>query len=460
MAHTGKTLMKSLSIFMPMLFLLSSVIANGQSQTTKAITGATLIDGTGRAPVKDAVIIIEGTRIREVGPRDRTQIPRGAQVIDVPGMYVAPGLADMHNHLGDGTFSLNQGDPDLRKNFKEMLGWGFTFIFAPGHIDLKSSADLKRLAADDAAPCPHFLGVGLRFGAKGGHGSTLSAYTPDTPDEARGDVRELKAAKVYAVKIIYDDLGYVTKEPRPMLKPEVVAAIIDEAHKQGLKAYVHAPVLKYAKEVLRDGADGLMHGIISDPVDEEFISLMKRNGAVYIPTHAIFESIADLGGWARREASFDQRGLIPRRVYEVGMSPATVKQWEARWDNLAYIKERLPILRANTRKVWDAGILVVAGSDTGSSGSGVVLGVSSQLELTLLVEAGLTPGEALQAATINAARMVGREGEFGTVERGKLADLLILEADPLADIGNVRRIYRVVKGGVVHDPAELLHAAK
>jgi imidazolonepropionase-like amidohydrolase len=205
-----------------------------------------------------------------------------------------------------------------------------------------------------------------------------------------------------------------------------------------------------------------VHGIISDPVDDEFISLMKKNGAVYITTHAIFEAAADLGGWARREASFDVRGLIPREVFEVGTNPATVRQWEARLDNLSEAKGKLPILRANLKKLHDAGVLTVLGSDTSSagSGSGLVLGLASQLELTLLVEAGLTPREALQAATINAARMVGREREFGTVEQGKLADLLILEADPLADIGNVRRIYRVVKGGVVYDPAELLRATK
>src|SRR5262249_1435064 len=153
---------------------------------------------------------------------------------------------------------------------------------------------------------------------------------------------------------------------------------------------------------------------------------------------AIFESIADLGAWAQREANFNDRGLIAREVFEYGMSPATVQQWEARWDNVSSLKKQLPILRANTKKVWDAGILVVAGSDPGSWGSGVVLGLSSQLELTLLVEAGLTPSQTLQAATVNAARMVGREQDLGTVEPGKLADLLILKADPLADIANVR----------------------
>src|SRR5215813_11539196 len=315
--------MKNLSPVISMLFLVGSLFPGVQAQTTKVLSGATLIDGAGRAPISDAVIIIEGTRIRQVGRSQSTRTPKGAQLIGARGMYVIPGLADMHNHLGDGTFSLNQGEPNLPKNFMEMLGWGFTYVFAPGHIDLKSSAELKRLTADNAAPYPHFLGVGLRFGAKGGHGSTLSAFTPDTPDEARRQVRELKAANVGAVKIIYDDLSYVTKQPRAMLKPEVMAAIIDEAHTQGLKAYVHAPILKYAKDVLRAGADGLMHGIISDPVDDEFISLMKKNHAVYIPTHAIFESIADLGAWAQREANFNDRGLIASEENEYGMSNAT-----------------------------------------------------------------------------------------------------------------------------------------
>lgn len=434
-----------------------SGLVQGQASKTKVITGATLIDGTGRTPIKDSAIVIQGTRISEVGERDKMKIPRGAQLIDARGMYLVPGLADMHNHLGDGTFNLNEEPSDFKSNLARMLGWGFTSIFDQGIPALKPFAELKQLASNDAAPYPHFYGVGVRFAAKGGHGSALGAYTPETPEEARGQVRELRAANVDAVKIVYDDLAYVMKEPRPMLKPGVVAAIIDEAHKQGLKAYVHAPVLKYAKEVLREGADGLVHGVISDPVDDEFISLMKRNRAVYITTFAIFEAAADLGAWARREAAFNDRGFVAKEVLELGMSPATVNQWEGRLDNLAEAKTKLPLLGSNLKKLHDAGVLIVLGSDTSSAGSGagVVLGLASQLEMTLLVEAGLTPLESLQTATINAARMVGRERDLGTLERGKLADLLILEADPLADIGNVRRIHKVVKAGVVYDPAAL-----
>ena len=111
-------------------------------------------------------------------------------------------------------------------------------------------------------------------------------------------------------------------------------------------------------------------------------------------------------------------------------------------------------MRHNLRAVADAGLLVVAGTDTNVSG--VLMGISSQMELLLLVEAGLTPAEALRAATINAARMLGREAEQGTVDAGKLADLVVLDADPLVDIRNVTRLHRVVKDGVIFDPGKLL----
>ncbi len=447
--------MKRLSIFLTVILLLALAACAGeqtQKENVIAITGATLIDGTGNAPTENAVIVIEGSRIRQAGGSD-TAIPAGAQNIDARGKYVIPGLADMHNHLDEGAFVPRKDSPVYRNNLREMLGWGFTLIFAPGLSE--SFGELKELASKESGSYPHFFGVSRQFGAKGGHGSS-GGYSPETPAEARDAVREIKASGADAVKLVYTDLIYVSKQPFPMLKAEVMAAIIDEAHKQGLKVYVHAPVLKYAKEVLRSGADGLVHGILSDPIDDEFISLMKKNNAAYITTHSIFESVADLGGWTRRAAAMNERGQIPSEVIEVGTNAATVKQWEDKWNNLIYMKERLPVLRANTKKAWDAGLLVVAGSDTGNSGSGVLLGLASQMELQLLVESGLTPTQVLQSATINAARLIGKESELGSVTPGKLADMVILDANPLTDIRNVRTVHRVIKNGVVHEPAELL----
>jgi imidazolonepropionase-like amidohydrolase/sugar phosphate permease len=443
------------------LLLLVSLVAHAQPpvQQVKVLTGATLIDGTGRPPIRDAVIIIEGARIKAVGPRNKIKVPAGAELINVDGKYIVPGLADMHQHLGLGNFDLNQGGSDYNRNLQTLLGWGITNVFSFGTPAVESFVELKRVSADDTSAYPHFFGVGILFRAREGHGSLQGGLTPDTPEEARRQVRELRAANVDAIKLVHTDLRYVTKNPRPVMKPDVLAAIIDEAHKVGLKAYVHAPVLEFAKQALRAGVDGLVHAVISDPVDDEFIRLMKKNRAVYIQTHAIFEAAGDIGAWAKRAYAFDERGLIPKEVYDVGLDPANVPRWEAKWNNVAYIKQRLPVMRANLKKVWDAGIPVVAGSDTGNSGAGTLLGVASQLEFVLMVEAGLTPQQVIQAATINAARMVNREKDWGTVEAGKLADMVVLDADPLSDIGNVRRIYRVVKGGVIYEQAALLRAA-
>ena len=420
----------------------------------KAIAGATLIDGTPRDPLRDAVIVIAGDRIVDVGPAKDTGIPAGAEVIDAVGKFVIPGLSDMHNHLGPGSFGFDEKTSDFRQHLADLLGWGVTLVFSPGINDLDAFAELKRKSLEPSAPYPRFLGVGRQVSAAGGH--VAGACEPETQDRARACVRELAAAGVDAVKLVYSPVTYAIRSGLPMLDAAVMRAVIDEAHRRGLKALVHAPILGYAKEALRAGADGLVHGIISGPVDDEFIALMKKNRAFYVTTHSIFEAAGDIGGWARRAAAFDRRGLVPRTEFETGMNPAFVSQWESLWDNHSYMKERLPILRANTKRVFEAGLLVVSGSDTGNAGAGLLNGLTAQLELQLLVESGLSTRQVLGIATINAARMAGREHDLGSVEAGKLADLVILDGDPLADIGNVHRIFRVVKGGVVYRQADLL----
>ena len=450
--------MQRLIVYLTVLSLASMVTLGRAQETpglrgTKVIVGATLIDNTARAPLRDSVVVIAGSHINHVGTRDDTEIPEDAEIIDATGKFVIPGLADMHNHLARGSFGFGESTPDYRRHLANLLAWGITLVFSPGINDLEAFYELKRLSAEPAAPYPHFFGVGKQFSATGGH--VVGAYEPGTPDLARTAVRELAAAGVDAVKLVYSPVTYAITAGLPVLEAAVMTAIIDEAHRQGLKAYVHAPILSYAKEALRAGADGVVHGIISDPVDDEFIALMKKNQAIYMTTHSIFEAAGDIAGWARRGAAFDRRGLVAQTEFETGMNPALVREWEALWNNHSYMKERLPVLRTNTKKVFDAGLLVVPGSDTGDSGAGLLNGLTAQLELQLLVESGMSPRQVLNIATINAARMAGREHELGSVEPGKLADLVILDADPLADIGNVYRIFRVVKGGVVYRQAEL-----
>ena len=144
---------------------------------------------------------------------------------------------------------------------------------------------------------------------------------------------------------------------------------------------------------------------------------------------------------------FDPRGAM-KPLWTVWADPASIRQFEAFYSNTGYVRQRIQTVRDNLKQVAQAGVPIVVGTDTGFPG--VVLGASSLMEIKLHVDAGLSPLDAIQAATINAARMVGREKDLGEIEAGRLADLVVLDADPLADISNLRRIGQVVKGGSLY----------
>jgi imidazolonepropionase-like amidohydrolase len=420
------------------------------------ITGATLINPTGTS-IPNTVIVITGSRIVSVGqfpPKAGASAggPAGAEVLDARGKFVIPGLADMHNHLGVGGMSFGPQRENYLGNLGRVLAVGITTVFAPGVSETEFTS-LKAAAAADESPYSRFFGTGPAITVPGGSLGEQGP-APRTVDEARAVVQKLKAANVDAIKIHRDDLAWASKRTIQPMALDVMQAVIDEAHRLGLRAYVHAPQLARAKEALRAGIDGLMHGIIDEPIDQDFLSLMKKNGAVYVPTLGVFEDVADVGPFARRLAPYwDQIGFQPPGAYQVFTSPQGAQLFQSLLSNTAFTKEHLPMLRANMVQAFNAGIPIVMGSDTGFFG--VLLGAATQLEMELMVEGGLKPADVIRAATVNAARMIGREQDLGSVEAGKLADLLILDANPLDNIGAVRRIHRVVKGGVVYDPARL-----
>jgi len=443
-----KSAMTSAACCVSLLLAIGPVQA--QENHVTAVTGATLIDGTARPHIEDAVILIDGARISQVGPGDAVVVPPGATVIDARGRYVIPGLADMHNHLQSGSMRAQQ---NLRLGLSRLLAVGVTTVFNPS-IGLEDFATLKAAAADEAAPVARFFGTGPIVTVEGDVlGQLVGAPTPRTASEARSVVRELRAAGVDAIKVQRDDASWSIRGRFPLMRPEVLSALVDEAHGAGLKVFAHAPMLAQAKEALRAGVDGLMHGIIDAPVDQEFIDLMTRNRASYVSTMALYHDVANVAAWARRQApNWDRAALQPPRLYESFTTPAGIERFESIFTNSDGARRGLPVQRSNLKRVFDADIPVVLGTDSGFFG--ILIGVSTQIELELLVEAGLSPADALRTATVNAARMIGREADFGTIEPGKLADLVILEADPATDIRDVTRVVRTLKGGVAYEPVD------
>jgi len=421
----------------------------GQQSPAPTVLHHVTVINADSPPTSDMTILITGGRIAAVDRADAITIPAGAQIIDGRGKFVIPGLMDMHNHLLSGSFPPR---PNLQPNLGRMLAVGVNTVFDPS-IGRQDFARLKAAAAPDSSAYARFFGTGPMFTVKGDAMADADAPMPGTPAQAEAAVKDLKALGVDAIKIQRDDLSWAVKGSGTVMPLEVLAAAVTEAHTQGLKVYAHAPLLKLAKEALSVGVDGMMHGILDEPVDAEFLSLMKKNGAVYVPTLALFEDVADVSAFARRQAvNWDRAKFQPPAIYAPFTNAAGARQIESFLNNTAFTKERLKVARANVKRVFDAGVPVVLGTDTGFFG--VFLGVATQIELELLVEAGLTPAEALRTATINAARMIGKERDLGAVEAGKFADLVILDANPLDDIRNVTRIYKVIKGGVQYEPVD------
>ena len=414
------------------LFLLLLVSQSVLPAEPLVLANANIIDPSAGEPEFEASIVIEDGKIMDVGSVDIDALPDGARIVDVTGKYVIPGLIDTHNHLHFGHDDA-LWEPDRVLNFLPL--WGVTAVFDTA-IPME---DFERLRAeeDSARTRARFFSAGRSFGAKDGWGGTLNGgYTPATEEEARAAVRELASTGVDGVKLVYDDMSVFGQGPWPLLDPVLMAAIIDEAHQHELAAYVHAPMLENAKAALRAGADVLIHGIISDPVDEEFLALMRDNNAVYAPTHILYEQGANKPAMSQRYEALDSRSLINRSIY--------ASMWDSRRQNPT-TGAKLPILRENLRVIVDTGIPVAMGSDTGVPG--VLAGVASQMELVLYVETAMQPIDALRAATSAAAAAIGQQNNLGKVEPGMFADLVILEESPLTDIRNIQTIWAVIING-------------
>lgn len=379
---------------------------------TFVITDSTLIDGNGGPPVPDAVVLVRNGKIISAGAKNQVGIPRGVQIIDAHGGTVLPGLWEMHAHFAQ----VEYGPAYLAAGVTTARDCGEEFEFITAARDLIN----KRGGLG-----PQLILAGLIDGSGTG---TFGTTWADTPEQGRAVVAKYKAA------------GFAQMKIYSRIKPDVLRAIAAEAHRVGMSVTGHVPEGMTAFEGVEAGMDQINHlGPVTQAVRakglDETIRFLKEHRTVIDPTLAWGELLA-------RPKNVDISSFEPgfaKAPYTLTSVIGTAFGQGAR------LTSSLELVKA----LFKAGIPIVAGTDK------AVPAHSLHRELELYVQAGLTPMQVIQVATIGSARAMGMDREVGTVEAGKRADLIIVDGNPLQNFADLRKVTRVIANGRVYDPVEL-----
>ena len=447
--------------------------------STLAIVGGTIVHpqrDAARAVAANSVIVVTDGRISAVGPADSLPIPAGAAVVDARGKWIVPGLIDAHVHFfQSGNLYTRPDAADLRTavpyarevarnqarlaaTFKVYLASGVTSVVDIGgpfwNFDVRDAAQRSPAAPRVSVAGPLISTV---------DDPPLDLGDPPiikitTPDEARALVRRELARQPDYIKV-----WFIYRSDADLPAQEIIVkAAADEAHAAGTPLAVHATQLVVAKAALRAGADYLVHSVDDASVDDEFLRLAIARRIVYCPTLFVVSGyrLALSNTWKPTPAELRlgdpeilaamddlnriPREIIPDRVLKSMANPPSAEPSDFAMKNL--------------RKVWDAGIPVAMGTDAGNIGT--LHGPSVFREMSLMQQAGLTPLEVLRSATVYGAKAARHENDVGIIDAGRFADMVLLDADPLIDVMNLSRVYRVIKGGSVFDPDELIRSIR
>jgi imidazolonepropionase-like amidohydrolase len=394
-----------------------------------ALTGARVIDGTGAAPMEGATIVVSDGRIQAVGRN--VAIPAGATRVDMAGKTIVPGLINAHGHLGADASKRPSRDR-LTAQLRMYADYGITTVQVLG-LPLDDVPDGIKLRDESRTGAVDRARVLI---------AAASLRNLKTEQEARDWANKYADMKVDIVKM------HITGGPMDMT-PAVYGALIDQAHKRGIRTAAHLFYLRDAKGLLDKGIDVIAHSIRDQPVDAATIAAIKSRDVEYIPT------------LTRDIATFVYEGTppyfadpfftrhIPGSYYrdEMAKLKNPANQEKIKKDQAAQsIKPALDQGRKNLKTLSDAGVTIALGTDTGTN-EGQWQGYFEHIELEEMVKSGLTPMQALVAATSGAAKAANIQQQFGTIAAGKQADLLVLNANPLTDIKNTRQIHSVWLAG-------------
>ena len=445
--------------------------------SAQALVGGTLIDGTGAAPVSDAVVVVRDGRIDCAGSRSDCAVPRGARTIDVSGKWITPGIIDSHVHFSQTAFADGRPDfLDLRElypyeqvesrlrnhpetQFRSYLCSGVTAVFDVGGYPW--TWGLPELAENDTS-APHVASAGPLLSTLD-HWLNLPAERQfmyfESEEKSVEFVRYIHAHGAAAVKIWFIAVSDEEFED----KGAAVLAAGAEAKRLGIPLIVHATDLREAKVAVQAGAHLLVHSVWDQPVDEEFIEMVRDTGTIYNPTLIVgggYLAAAEAIAAGEVPAMDDPNGCIDPwtrdKIEAIPELSADLISEETLRRRRERVAKRNGIGDANLMTLLDAGIPIAMGTDAGN-----VLtfhGPSVYAETEAMQAAGMTPEEVLVSATSTAARAMLRS-DIGTLAAGQIADLLVLGSDPLEDITNIRSLEMVMRGGSMRSVQELAAVA-
>ncbi|HEY1758111.1 MAG TPA: amidohydrolase family protein [Bryobacteraceae bacterium] len=403
--------------------------------------GARLIVGDGGAPIEDSAFVIENNKFTAAGRKGEIQAPAGAARVDLSGKTVMPALIDTHTHLGWQIVKTGQMGADtyskenLIDHLHRLAYFGVAATQSMGIDPGETAYEVRAQPIPDAAL---FRTSGRGMGRpKAGPGREYwqpVAYGIDTEDQGRKAVQELAAKKVDWVKIWVDDRNGTV----PKLTPPLYRAIIDEAHKHDLRVVAHIYYLDDAKDLLRSGIDGFAHLVRDKDIDDEFVRMMKERPNVFV-----MPNLPDIGT-ALKDPAWLSETVPASEVKKMqdafaNRSPDAVKKAQDFFDLQA----------RNLKRLSDAGVRIGFGTD-----SSTTIGWNDHEELSDMVTAGLTPAQVIVAATKTSAEILKLD-QLGTIAAGKSADFIVLDANPLENIANSRRIAKVYLRGKEVDRAAL-----